>query len=265
MTLRSPNNDDIFLLDAASGRFDRFSFAAAEDESPVWSPDGRRIAYSSAAVGEQRRIFVKPVDAGDSERLLYTGKRHLHIDSWSPDGRWLSLWEFHPRSWDCGLLNVEDPTKLVPVATTPANEGWTMFSPDGRWLTYSSDETGQDEVYVVSFPGLGAKQQVSRGGGRMPRWSASGQELFFFQPFDRGLMASGRMMIARRVGGGSGTAWQEPQPLFEVAQGEKAFVPAANGRTLYFVAPNPEGPACEIHVVVNWLQEVLDGNATATP
>jgi Tol biopolymer transport system component len=61
-----------------------------------------------------------------------------------------------------------------------------VFSPDGRWLAFSSDETGQSEIYIVSFPGLGAKQQVSRDGGHMPRWSATGNEVFFLEPIERG-------------------------------------------------------------------------------
>jgi Tol biopolymer transport system component len=252
MGIRSPNNDDIYLLDVASGRFDRFSFDVAEDESPVWSPDGRRIAYSSASVGEQRRILVKTIGSSEPERLLYTGKRHLHLSSWSPDGHWLGFQEFSPRSPDAWVLNVDDPTKVLPVATTPSDESGPVFSSDGRWLAYSSDETGRYEVYVVSFPSLGAKQQISREGGFEPQWSHIDQSLFFA---DRFRLSSGRMMIARhdpRVG--SATRWQEPEPLFNVPRVfDKAI--AHDGRSLYFLAPNPDSPAREINIVVNWLQD----------
>jgi hypothetical protein len=253
MTIRSPNNDDIYLMDVASGRFDRFSFDTAEDESPVWSPDGRRIAYSSASVGAQRRIFVKTVGGTEPERLVYTGKRHLHLTSWSPDGRWLAFYEFNPRSIDVWLLNVDDTAKLVPVATTPANESEATFSPDGRWLAYSSEETGRNEVYVVSVPDLVGKQQVSRDGGFLPHWSATGQELFFL---DGLYLSLGRMMSARRAAGADTIAWQDPIPLFDVPSVNR-FAPARDGRSVYFIAPNPDGPAREIHVVVNWLQEAL--------
>ena len=261
MAIRSPNNDDIYLMDVASGRFDRFSFDIAEDESPMWSPDGRRVAYSSASVGEQRRIFVKTVGSAEPERLLYTGKRHLHLTSWSPDGRWLAFHEFSPRSTDARVLNVDDTTKVVPVAATPANEDGPVFSPDGRWLAYDSDETGRYEVYVVSFPDLRARQQVSRDGGFWPHWSATGQELFFFDGF---LRLPGRMMMARRAGGAGAIAWQEPKPLFEVPRVFDCVV-ARDGQSVYFVAPNPEGPAREINVVVNWLQEALIETAASTP
>ena len=136
MGIRSPTNDDIYLMDVASGRLDRFSFDVAEDESPVWSPDSRRIAYSTAAVGEQRHIFLKTIGSAEPERMVDTGKRHLHLTSWSPDGRWLALYEFQPHSTDILLLDLQDTTRLVSVATTPASELEAVFSPDGRWLAY---------------------------------------------------------------------------------------------------------------------------------
>jgi tRNA A-37 threonylcarbamoyl transferase component Bud32 len=257
MTIQTANNTDIWLMDVASARFDRFTFEITEDESPVWSPDGRRIAYSSAWVGEQRHVFVKTVGSAEPARLIYTGKRHLHLTSWSPDNRWLAFFEFNQRSTDVWLLDLRDTTRLVPVATTPAAEEQAVFSPDGRWLAYSSDESGRWEVYLVSLPNLRASQQVSREGGVLPRWSATGEELFFF---DRYVGERARMMVARRAGAG-GMAWQEPVPVFETARAQE-FAVARDGRSIYFLAPNPDAAAHDLFVVVNWLQEVSPrGNA----
>jgi Tol biopolymer transport system component len=203
-------------------------------------------------VGEQRRILVKTIGSTEPERLLYTGKRHLHLSSWSSDGRWIAFYEFHPRSIDAWLLNVDDTSKLVPVATTPANEEDPVFSPDGSWLAYSSNETGRYEVYVVSFPDLGARQQVSREGGYLPRWSATGQDLLFF---DRDALSSGTMMTATRANGSGAVAWQEPRALFKVPRVFDMTV-ARDGRSVFFVAPNPDSPAREINVVVNWFDEL---------
>jgi hypothetical protein len=106
---------------------------------------------------------------------------------------------------------------------------------------------------VVSFPDLGAKQQVSRQGGFQPLWGATGQDLFFF---DRDL-SSGTMMAAARAGSPNAVGWQEPRALFKVPRVNDASV-ARDGRTFYFIAANPDGPAREINVVVNWLQETLN-------
>jgi eukaryotic-like serine/threonine-protein kinase len=203
---------------------------------------------------------VKTVGSPEPERLLYTGKRHLHLSSWSPDGHWLAFQEFSPRSPDAWVLNVDDTTKLVPVATTPSDESGPVFSPDGRWLAYSSDETGRYEVYVVSFPSLGAKQQVSREGGFEPHWSATDQNLFFA---DRFRLASGRMMIARQNARAGAITWQEPEALFNVPRMFDTAI-AHDGRSIYFVAPNPESAAREINVVVNWVQESLTATSGAT-
>src|SRR6266576_3042397 len=241
------------LMDIASARFDRFTFEISEDESPIFSPDGRLIAYSSAWVGQQRHVFVKALAGAEQTRLVFTGQRHLHLTSWSPDGRWIAFAEYSPRSTDIWLLDLQktDSTRLVPVATSGASEEQAVFSPDGRWLAYSSDETGRREVYVVSLPGLARKQQVSREGGVLPRWSADGGELFFF---DRYLGERGRMMVSRRAS--TGDALNQPVPLFEIAQAQD-FAVAHNGRGIYFVAPNPDAAAHEDLVAVNWLQQFL--------
>src|SRR5262249_36563946 len=122
MIIRGSGNDDVFLMDVENGRLDRFSFDVAEDETPVWSPDGRQVAYSSAPVGQQRHIFVKTAGTAEPPRRIYTGKRHLHLTSWSPDGRWIAFNEIAPRSSDVWALNVTDTTRLLPIATTAASE-----------------------------------------------------------------------------------------------------------------------------------------------
>jgi hypothetical protein len=247
----SSSNDDIFLLDLPSGRFDRFSFDVAEDETPVWSPDGQQLAYSGGGGGEQRRIFVKTIGNAEAPRLVYTGKHHIHLTSWSPDGRWLAFDEINSRSVDIQLLNLQDTTRPVSALTTSADEGNAVFSPDGRWLAYSSKESGRLEVYVVSFPDLGGKHQVSHDGGFQPQWAPNGRELFFFDGYYN---FPGRLMRARRLAG-SVMSWEAPVTLFDVPR-VNDFQVASDGQSIHFIAPNPDAPAREIRVIVNWIEEM---------
>ncbi|MCH7876345.1 MAG: serine/threonine-protein kinase, partial [Gemmatimonadetes bacterium] len=248
--LRRPDNDDIFLLDAATGQRDRFTFSTAEDESPVWSPDGGRIAYSSAWTGQTRRIYVKEVDTGAEPVLLYTGPRHLHLTSWSPDGRWLALYEYHPETGeDIYVLPVDSVDHLIPVAVTSAGESDARFSPDGRWLAYESDETGSREVYIVSFPEIGGRQQVSTAGGAQPRWSRDSGELFFWK---------GYTLMATNVSTQGSFRRETPQPLFDMPDRDLlvfgGYDVTADGQRFLVKVKNPDAPAKEIHVVVNWFE-----------
>jgi serine/threonine-protein kinase len=248
--VRSPTNDDIHLIDVGSGRSSRFTYDISEDESPVWSPDGRHIAYSAAAVGEQRRIVVKEIGGTQAERVLHTGKRHLHLTSWSADG-WIAFDEFTQRSVDTWAVNVDDPSKLLPLGTSDENEEAVVFAPDGKSIAYHSDVTGRYEVYVKSFPALNPLQQVSGEGGLRPQWSDNGDTLTFF---NRAFLAPVRMMRARRAGAARGMPWQETE-LFRVPSVSDYSV-SGDGRRFYHVARNPDSPAPEIQVIVNWLAEV---------
>ncbi len=104
----------------------------------------------------------------------------MHLSSWSPNGRWLLFDEVHRTNrHDIWALNVDSVEQLLPIATTEFNELSARFSPDDRWVVYSSEETGKAEVYVRSFPDMAAKHQVSTDGGVSPRWSKSSKEIFF--------------------------------------------------------------------------------------
>ncbi len=247
LTIRQPNNDDIWIADAATGERERFTFDAAEDETPIWSADGRRIAYSSAGTGQTRRIYVKDVDAGSDPTLVYTGNRHLHLTSWSSDGRWLAFYEYHPEGLnDIWVLDMDSTEhNMISVAATTATEANAVFSPDGRWLAYHSDESGRYEVYVVSFPQVGAKRQVSTNGGGLPVWAAAGNELFY--------RSRGNLMAARVSTEGTFSR-EVPRLLFE---GPIAgYDVAPDGQRILITVPNPDAPAREIEVVVNWVEEL---------
>ena len=148
-------------------------------------------------------------------------------------------------------MHVDDPEKRIRVAVSAANETVPQFSPNGRWLAYESDETGRPEVHVVSFPEIGTREQVSTEGGGYPRWSAAGDELFFWR--DTTLMVS-------EVSTGESFSWGTPLPLFEAPDitGDFAYDVAEDGQRFLLALRNPDSPAREIHVVLNWSQELLE-------
>ena len=153
---------------------------------------------------------------------------------------------------DIHVLNLEDREERLPVATSPADEFFPQFSPDGRWLAYESNQSGREEVYVVSFPGLDNRRQLSTEGGTALRWSPLGDELFFWGA-DKTLMVS-------RITLGDELSWDEPQPLFSAADVEEVYPYAvsSDGQRFLLTIVNRDAQAREIHVATNWLNELRD-------
>jgi len=160
---------------------------------PVWSPDGRHIAYRSASGGF--RVWWVRSDGAGAPQLLLESPNNLVPHSFSPDGRPLAYQEVSPETgydlWTLPL-DISDPDrpkpgKPEPFLRTPAAELGPAFSPDGRWIAYRSNESGSDEIYVRPFPGPGGKWQVSTVGGSSPFWSRNGRELFY-EASDRRIM-----------------------------------------------------------------------------
>jgi dipeptidyl aminopeptidase/acylaminoacyl peptidase len=181
------SNSYIQLFDEDAGS--TVTFGEWNDTQVVWSPDGSRIAYSSDRNGPFD-IFVKDAVGGGAEKPLVESPNWKYPESWSKDGRWLLYREVDPRTkGDLWLLPMTGSgEKAVPYLTTPADEREPGFSPDGRFVAYVSDESGEAQVYVQPNPPTGAKWRISRTGGMWPRWRADGRELYYVQP-DCRLMA----------------------------------------------------------------------------
>ena len=250
-TLRQPDHNDIWLVDATSDTREHFTFESAEDETPVWSPDGQRIAYSSAWTGQSRRIYIKPVDGSSEPELIYTGDQHVHLTDWSPDGKWLAFNRLADQM-SVQLVSTDGEGQLVPVSTTTGNQSSAVFSPGGEWLAYSSDESGRSEVYAMSFPELGSKIQVSVDGGQSPRWNGRGDELFYLGADDKITVRS--VSIQGRALRFSGT----PRALFPTTMEWPEYDVTPDGQHFVVFAPNPDAPAREIRVVLNWFEELRD-------
>jgi dipeptidyl aminopeptidase/acylaminoacyl peptidase len=171
-------NSDIWLMDLASGSSSRFSFDTAVDFAPIWSPDGDRIVFASLREGAPN-LFQKMANGSGQEDPLYRSNLAKLPSDWSTDGRFIICGTVDPKTrWDLWVLSVADQ-KWETFLQTPANESRAVFSPNGRWVAYESDESGKKEIYVQSFPVSGAKWQISAGGGSQPRWRGDGKELFY--------------------------------------------------------------------------------------
>ena len=250
--IQSPVNSDIFLIDTATGRRDRLTFGQGFDQTPVWSPDGQRVAYVTFGTegNSAGGIQVQQVEGGDKAVAIYTSEAatDLWVWSWSPDG-WLAFNEREGGNGNIYALDADDGETRIDVAVTPYSEWFPQFSPDGRWLAYESDETGRREVYVISFPELGGKKQVSTQGGATPRWSVAGDELFFWQ---------GTTLVVTTVSPGETFNSTFPQRLFEEADmvQTEGYDVSPDGQQFLLMVRNPDALVREIHVVENWFSEL---------
>jgi serine/threonine protein kinase/Tol biopolymer transport system component len=200
----------IWLLDLTRGVETRFTFGSTLSTFPIWSPDGSRIAYGSGKF-QPENIFVKDASGAGNEEVLFKSDKPVVPTDWSRDGRYIlcgragSLGK--PDIWVLPLFGDRKP---FPYLATQFREGRAVFSPDGRWVAYQSDESGKAEVYVSTFPAGGGKWQVSQGGGEEPRWGRDGRELYFGAP-------GGRMMAASITEKGPAVEIGAPHELFQMS------------------------------------------------
>lgn len=188
MTIQAAN-DDIWIYHLLRKTLTRFTFGGGNSSFPIWSPDGKFIMYSSER-GAMTDLFRKPWDGSTAEERLTTGLSVSELSSYSPDGDAVAF----VQNGDIWILPLDGDRVARPFLDTPSNEASPRFSPDGRWLAYSSNESGNDEIYVVPYPQRGAKFQISSGGGATPFWRRDGKELFF--------TSSSALNRRRRSGGG---------------------------------------------------------------
>jgi eukaryotic-like serine/threonine-protein kinase len=147
--------------------------------TPLLSPDGRTIAFTSSRDGGVSNIFVRPV-AGGVDTLLVRSGEHKIVNDWSRDGQYLIYATTNARTGlDLWMQPLVGDQPAAPIVATPANEFQAQLSPDGRWLAWASDESGMWEVYVQAFPGGGDKIAISTGGGSEPQWRRDGRELYY--------------------------------------------------------------------------------------
>jgi len=144
----------------------------------IWTPDGNRLLFS---LGKSRadNLFWQPYDGSSPMERLTTSEYGQRPGSWSSDGKTLAFVDIHPDTGaDIAMLDVRSG-RVTPFLNSQFEEWYPEFSPDGRWMAYTSDESNRQEVYVRPFPGPGLKQQVSSEGGSEPLWARNGKQLFY--------------------------------------------------------------------------------------
>ena len=242
---------DVWIYDVRRGLRSRFTFDAAADQSPLWSPDGQALAFGSARGGGSIAIWVAPVGGTEPPRKVADGPRNLAPSAWSPDGARIVSTAFGGSSTlDLVVVSATggDPGPLVAAEF---NESNAALSPDGRWVAYQSNETGRDEVYVTSFPVPGRKWQVSQGEGTTPAWRGDSREIYY---------RDGRGLYASEVDGAG--------PVFEVGAVRRLFDMPANfaparqydvasdGKRFLVGEPIVATNASPVTLVLNWDAEL---------
>jgi eukaryotic-like serine/threonine-protein kinase len=177
--IRNERQFDIWVLDLARGTSARLTFDDKDELHPRWSPDDQRILYTSTRNGPGD-VMMKRVSGGSAEETVYATSDDKVAHDWSGDGRFLAIQELNAKrntDWDISIYSVAD-RKSVPFVQTRFLEQSPSFSPDGRWLSYTSSESGQPQIYVQAVGGDG-KWQVSTEGGVKSSWSADGRRLYY--------------------------------------------------------------------------------------
>ena len=244
--------DEIAVVDFERGTVTALTKATNGSQAPVWSPDGRRIAYRGTRKGF-RNVYAKAVDGLEEEQQLTKGDHIQTPQSWSPDGNHLIYYDIDPVTGsDLWLLSLADGSSR-PLIRTPANDNEGQWSPDGHWIAYSIEEAGRSEIYVGQYPEMNRRWRVSTDGGREPAWSPDGREIFY---------RSGADVMAVSVHTTPNFGSDPPRRLFE-----DRFVPSPNTFTGYSLSRDgkrflfaqrlqADPPPTQLNVVVNWFTEL---------
>ena len=257
----SGGTSDMWLWDARGTR-SRLTADPAPDTQAVWSPDESRIVFTSRRKGHLDLYIKDAAGAVGSETALLTNELDKFPTSWSPDGRFVLFSARGPDTgFDLWILPMTGDGKPYPFMQTTFTETSGMFSPDGHWVAYVSDESRQSEVVVAPFPGPGTKQRLSTAGGTNPQWRRDGKEVFF-------LAADGNITSVAVVSGEGRFEAGITRALFAVPTvlRQGYFWDAApDGERFIVIAPADEKRATSLALVVNWPVLITGASAPRQP
>ena len=252
---------DLWVLDVTRGARTRVTFTGNNRFYPIWTRDGARLTFADGSGTTNRLLSTLADGSGGLQTLLDIGPRRFPT-SWSPDGLVLALYTTGTtETRDLVMLNADGEKRITtPFVETPFEERGAIFSPDGRWVAYVSNKSGQNDVFARPFPGPGGEVTISVGGGQEPVWAPSGRELFYRH--------DGKLLTVRIAQTASSLTVGTPTPLFDdpyrldtggAAGGVANYDIAPNGQRFVMVeeprlANAPE--TVRLQVILNWFEDL---------
>lgn len=246
-------NVDVWTIETTRSAATPFTSDPAIDLYPVWSQDGKWIAFGSTRNGPYDLFRKLASGAGTEELFLNSPLSKLPAD-WSSDGRFILYRETHPENgYDLWAVPTSGDKKPIPVATTSNEERDGQFSRDVRWVAYSSNVSGRSEIYVQPFPGPGGKVPVSTVGGAQPRWRHDGKEIFY-------IAADNSLMSVPLKFSASGDSVEPDTPVLlfrtrifsNVTGGKQQYAVSRDGQRFLAIVPPEDAAVSPITVLLNW-------------
>jgi Tol biopolymer transport system component len=242
--------NQVWIYDLAHSARQRLTFEPGEGIAPLWSPDGRRIVYSTRTKEGHFALLAKPANGAGASEPLLQAPTDVFAQDWSRDGRAILYDQFAPNRGsgeEVWVLPMQGERKPYPLVQSPFNNVYARFSPSGRWVAYQSNESGHNEVYAISAQGGGGKWQVSVGGGHLPVWRADGKEIYYLSP-------ENRVMSVAVHESGATVEFAAPRALFQTRVlggiGSRYDVTPDGKRFLVLVEKQEENTP--VTLVVNW-------------
>ena len=244
---------DLWIWDLERQLKTRFTFSSGDEFAIAWAPDGDRMAFASLK-DDNQDLYVKSVTGGSEVELLHDGPLFEYPVDWSPDAKHILFigQDIKDAEWGNYALDL-DTGEQFPINSSPDfSEGYPVVSPNGRWLSYTSNESGREEIYVTAFPEGGRKWQISTAGGQHASWRSDGSEMFFVRPESEMLTAvevdgsSDNFVV-----GGSEELFPVPRPF-----GGLKYDAAADGQRFLVLTPSEAPDPAPLTVVVNWTAEL---------
>ena len=240
--------NDVMIFDTVRGGMSRLATTPGDTPQAIWSPDSKFVVWNDFSEGKFRLQKKLASGAGEAEVLLESPVR-VYPTSWSPDGRVILYTVVDNASKrDLWVLPLDGDRKPYVFFKSPLEDRDAFFSPNGKYVVYSSGESGKDEIYVQTFPAAADKWPVSTSGGFSSRWSQNGRELIYVQTDGKIMSVSVKADSTFEAG--------VPQPLFDVTMARSPrgddYVVSTDGQRLMFVSRGNDGSLPPINVILNW-------------